>query len=78
MLCKLRIRDLEGEANITLCRLRMFIPVLNVPYDATIIALSEVSVSCLISSRSSVSTPPCTRYTGWSVSLFMRLNKGIP
>ena len=58
ILCKLRILDLEGEAKITLWRFLMLIPVLNVPYEATIIALFYLSVISLTNSLSSVSTPP--------------------
>ena len=46
--CRFRIRDLEGEAKMTLCKFLMLIPVLNVPYDATIIALFMIMRQCQV------------------------------
>ena len=56
--CRLRTLDLVGEAKITLCRFFILIPVLKVPYDAKIIALSEDSHISRTSSRSVAGTPP--------------------
>ena len=56
--CSVLILLLLGEAKITLCKLRILIPVENVPYDATIIAFSSFSVILRTSSRSSTPTAP--------------------
>ena len=58
----------------------MLIPVEKVPYEAIIIALFSFSVIVRTSSRSSVSTPPCTKkhFLFSSLLLFMRSNKGSP
>ena len=48
---RFRILDLDGEAKMTLWRFLMLIPVLNVPYEATIIALFSCSVISLTFSR---------------------------
>ena len=61
--CNTLICDLEGEANTILCRFLIFIPVENVPRDATIIESFCVSTIPRIASRSSVATPPDTKKT---------------
>ena len=80
MLCKFRIFDLFGDANITLWRFLILIPVEKVPYDAIMIALSSFSVILRTSSLSSVSTPPWTKkhFLFSSLLLFMRSNRGSP
>ena len=60
---RFRIRDLDGEAKMTLWRFLMLIPVEKVPYEAIMIALLSISVIDRTSSRSSVATPPCTKKT---------------
>ena len=58
----------------------MLIPVEKVPYEAIIIALSSFSVIVRTCSRSSVSTPPCTKkhFLFSSLLLFMRSKRGSP
>ena len=46
------------KTKIMLCKFRILMPVLKVPKEATMIALSDFSVTSLIRSLSSVSTPP--------------------
>ena len=61
--CKFLILLLLGLLKTMLCKLRILIPVLKVPYEAIIIALSDFSVISLILSLSSASTPPYTKKT---------------
>jgi len=49
------MRDLEGLANIILCRFLILTPVEKVPYDAHMIALVSFSTIALIFSRSNAS-----------------------
>jgi hypothetical protein len=63
-----RILDLDGDANTTLCKFLMLIPVENVPYDATMIAFVSFSVIARIFSLVSVSVPPCMKKTFLSKS----------
>jgi len=52
ILCKTLICDLDGDANTILCRFLIFIPVLNVPREATVIESFCFSTIALMASLS--------------------------
>ena len=61
ILCKTLICDFDGDAKTILCRFLIFIPVLNVPSDATTIESFCFSTIARIASLSVVGVLPDTK-----------------